>query len=103
MVKFFEKLKDKAFTAILAIAAFISFLLYFLRNSKSIEDLEEDKKNIEKENSKIENDIRFNSGKISSLNELKEGLKVESEKEIKEHIDESSKEDLDEFFDKRGF
>jgi predicted nucleic acid-binding Zn-ribbon protein len=102
-MKFFEKLKDKAFTITLAVAAFVSFLLYFLRNSKSIEDLEEEKKKIEKENSKIENDIQFNSGKISSLNELKDNLKTDSEKEIEKHTNNSSKEDLDEFFDKRGF
>jgi Skp family chaperone for outer membrane proteins len=102
-MKFFEKLKDKAFTITLAVVTFVSFLLYFLRNSKSIEDLEEEKKKIEKENSEIENDIQFNSGKISSLNELKDNLKTESEKDIEKHTNNSSKEDLDEFFDKRGF
>ena len=102
-MKFFEKLKDKTFTIILAVATFISFLLYFLTNSKNIENLEKEKKNLEKENSEIENDIEYNSGKISSLDELKDDIKAESEDKVKEQIENSSEEDLDDFFDKRGF
>lgn len=103
MIKFFKNLKDKIFAFFIATAVFLSFVFYFFKKTKSIEELEEEKAKKEKEALDLEKDISFNSGKISSLNEVKEDIESDSKKDIKNHIDSSSKENLDEFFDKRGF
>jgi len=103
MINFFKNIKDKVFTFFLAVAVFLSFIFYFFKKTKSIEDLEEEKNKKEKEILDKEKDISFNSGKISSLNEVKNDIESNSKKDIIEHIESSSEEALDEFFDKRGF
>jgi hypothetical protein len=103
MINFFKKIKDKIFTFLTATAVFLSIVFYFLNKTKSIEDLEKEKDKKEKENLDAEKDISFNSGKISSLNEVKNDIESDSKKDIKKHIESSSEETLDEFFDKRGF